>query len=44
MAKSANQKLKTLLLCRYLLEQTDEDHPAAMAELLAALERAGVSA
>ena len=44
MAKGSNQKLKPLLLCRYLLEQTDEDHPAAMADLLSALERAGVSA
>ena len=44
MAKSSNQKLKTLFLYRYLLEHTDEDHPASMAELLSALERAGVSA
>ena len=25
MARSANQKLKPLLLCRYLLERTDEE-------------------
>ena len=27
MARSANQKLKLLYLCRILMEQTDEEHP-----------------
>ena len=44
MARSANQKLKPLLLCRYLLERTDEEHPATVPELIAELERCGVSA
>lgn len=44
MAKTANQKLKPLLLYRYLLEHTDEDHPAAVAQLIAALKERGVSA
>ena len=44
MAKSANQKLKTLLLYRYLMEHTDEEHPATITALIASLERSGVSA
>ena len=44
MGKNANQKWKPLLLGRYLLERTDEDHPASSQELLQALEQYGVSA
>ena len=35
MARSANQKLKLLYLCRILMEQTDEDHPLSVQELIA---------
>ena len=34
MAKSANQKLKLLYLCQYLLRQSDEDHPVTMAQMI----------
>lgn len=34
MAKSANQKLKLLYLCRYLLRQSDEDHPVTVAQMI----------
>ena len=37
MARSANQKLKLLYLCRILMEQTDEDHPLSVQELIAQL-------
>ena len=37
MAKSANQKLKLLYLCRYLLRQSDEDHPVTVAQMIAYL-------
>lgn len=37
MARSANQKLKLLYLCQILLEQTDEDHPLSVQELIARL-------
>lgn len=38
MAKSANQKLKLLYLLKLLREQSDEDHPIAMQEIIAHLE------
>ena len=44
MAKSANQKLKLLYLKKILEEQTDEDHPMAVAEMIGQLEQYGVSA
>lgn len=44
MPKSANQKNKLLLLARYLLRQTDEDHPAAVAQLIDELARCDVRA
>lgn len=44
MAKSSNQKTKLLHLCQYLLRQTDEDHPATVAQLIDALARAGIKA
>ncbi len=43
MPRSSRQKQKILYLAQYLLEMTDEEHPATMAELLAALERQGIS-
>ena len=44
MAKSPNQKQKLLLLRQYLLENTDEQHPASTAELIGYLASQGVSA
>lgn len=44
MPKSANQKLKPLLLQQILLEQTDEEHPITVPELIAALDSRGVKA
>ena len=44
MAKSANQKLKLLYLCRYLLRQSDEDHPVTVARMIEYLARQDVAA
>jgi len=44
MAKAPNQKQKLLLLRQYLEENTDEQHPASTAELIAFLSRQGVGA
>lgn len=44
MAKSSNQKAKLLFLMKYLLESTDEEHPASLAGLLAMLERHDIHA
>ena len=44
MAKSANQKLKLLYLCRILLEQTDEDHPLTVQDLIARLAQYDIQA
>ena len=44
MARSANQKLKLLYLCRILMEQTDEEHPLSVQELIAQLARYGIQA
>lgn len=44
MARSANQKLKLLYLMDYLRENTDEDHPVQMSEIISELEKRGVSA
>lgn len=44
MPKCENQKLKLLLLKDYLEQNTDEQHPASMAELLAFLAENGISA
>ena len=37
MARSANQKLNLLYLCRILMEQTYEDHPVSVQGLMAQL-------
>ncbi len=34
MARSANQKLKLLYLCQILTQQTDEEHPMTVQELI----------
>lgn len=44
MARQSNQKGKVLLLLDYLRRETDEDHPASTAELLAFLAQQGVRA
>ncbi len=44
MAKSANQKTKLLRLYQFLLRQTDEDHPATVAEIIQELARYGIKA
>ena len=44
MPKAAGQKQKLILLARILWQETDEEHPLSVPELISALERAGVSA
>ena len=44
MAKSANQKLKLLYLCRYLLRCSDEEHPVTVAQMIDYLARQDVAA
>ncbi len=44
MAKSENQKLKLLYLKQLFEQQTDEDHPISMAEILSALAARGIQA
>lgn len=44
MPKSPNQKLKILYLMRYLLRESDERHPVTVAQMIAELDRLGVSA
>ena len=40
----ANKKLKLLYLARYLREETDERHPRTVQDMIAYLERQGISA
>ncbi len=44
MPKSEGQKLKLLYLMDILLEESDEEHPLSVGQLLAALARRGISA
>ena len=44
MPKSSNQKAKILYLMRFLLENTDEEHPAGITEIADALKRNGICA
>ena len=44
MARSANQKLKLLYLCRYLLRQSDEEHPVTVAQMIDYLARQDIAA
>ena len=44
MARSANQKRKLLVLYRYLLRQTDEEHPVTVQEMIDELARWDISA
>ncbi len=42
MAKGANQKQKILYLMRLFLEETDEEHPLTMQQIMEALEKQGI--
>ena len=44
MPRSSNQKLKVLYLMRYLLQNTDEQHPATTNQLIAFLAEQDVKA
>ncbi len=44
MAKSVNQKLKLLYIAKYLLGQTDESHPASVADIIKHLASHDISA
>lgn len=44
MAKSSNQKLKILYLMKMLLEKTDEEHTVTINDMIAELERYGITA
>lgn len=44
MPKSFGQKQKILLLAKFLLEESDEDHAISVAEMIAYLKNAGISA
>ena len=44
MAKSANQKSKLLYLSKILLEQTDEDHPITVPEMIQELAKRDIKA
>ena len=44
MARSAYQKLKPLYIMNYLLQNTDEDHPVTVNQIISYLEAQGISA
>ena len=44
MSKSNNQKLKILYVMRMLIEETDEEHPLSVAEIIKRLDSNGISA
>ena len=44
MAKSPNQQTTRLRLWQFLLRQTDEDHPATVAQIIEALAKYDISA
>ncbi len=44
MAKSANQKLKLLHILKLLYQNSDEDHPLTMAQIIDSLKTAGIDA
>lgn len=44
MARTANQKLKLLYLCRYLLRRSDEEHPVTVARMIDYLARQDIAA
>jgi len=44
MARSSYQKLKPLYIMNYLLQNSDEEHPVAMSQIISFLEAQGISA
>ncbi len=44
MPKSSRQKQKILYLAKFFLEETDQEHPATMSDILSYLSRAGIEA
>jgi len=44
MARSSNQKLKLLYLLRFLMRQSDENHPVSVADMIAELARHDIAA
>ena len=44
MAKSSNQKLKLLYIVKYLMQNSDEEHPVSTAEIIGELANNGISA
>lgn len=44
MARSSNQKLKPLYIMRYLLQNSDEEHPVTVNQIIGYLESLGISA
>lgn len=44
MSKKSNQKLKLLYILKILKEKTDEEHPISTAQIIAELEKLGISA
>lgn len=44
MPRQTGQKLKILILCKTLLERSDEEHPLTIPDLIAALAEEGISA
>ncbi len=44
MPKSFGQKQKILLLAKFLLEESDDEHPVSVAEMIAHLKNGGISA
>ncbi len=44
MPKSSRQKQKILYLAKFFMEETDQEHPATMSDILAYLSRAGIEA
>jgi len=44
MSRGSDQKRKLLVLCRYLLRRSDEEHPVTVAQMLQELSRWGIEA
>ena len=44
MARSTNQKLKLLYLLRFVMRQSDENHPVSVADMIEELAQHGIAA
>lgn len=44
MPKGANQKMKILYLMQLFLEETDEEHPLTMQQIMTSLKKQGIQA